>query len=103
MTDRKFLNYTRKGSGTPLVMQHGYFGSSELWQAQIDYFADYFDVIAPDLAGFGQSAELQAPDSIPASAQSLFDLLDSLAIDRFLLMGHSMGGMNVHDFLHDSA
>ncbi len=95
MSDRKYLNYTRKGSGTPLVMQHGYFGSSELWQAQIDYFANYFDVVAPDLAGFGQSAKLQAPDSIPACAQSLFDLLDSLAIDRFLLMGHSMGGMIV--------
>ena len=131
MSDRKYLNYTRKGSGTPLVMQHGYFGSSELWQAQIDYFANYFDVVAPDLAGFGQSAKLQAPDSIPACAQSLFDLLDSLAIDRSygwrqpealwnripdaslaVLPGcaHNahmekpdMFNMIVHDFLRDSA
>jgi pimeloyl-ACP methyl ester carboxylesterase len=95
MTDKALLNYSRSGSGYPLVMQHGYFGSSELWRAQIDYFADFYDVITPDLAGFGASAALQAPDTIPECANRIFELLDSLGIDEFMLMGHSMGGMIV--------
>lgn len=89
------LNYTRKGSGPALVMQHGYLGSHELWQAQIDYFSDYFDVITPDLPGFGRSASMTAPDSIPEYAQLVFDLLDQLEVEDFMLMGHSMGGMIV--------
>ena len=89
------LNYTREGSGFPLVLQHGYFGSAEHWRTQIDYFKDRFDIIAPNLAGMGDSAELTAPESIPECAQKVFDLLDSLGIDKFHLLGHSMGGMTV--------
>lgn len=95
MTGKPLLNYRRNGSGYPLVMQHGYFGSGELWQAQIDYFSDFYDVITPDLAGFGRSAALRAPDSIPECAAMLLELLDDLGIGEFALMGHSMGGMIV--------
>lgn len=76
-------------------MQHGYLGSSALWQAQIDYFSRYYDVITPELAGHGLSAQLQGPESIAESAQLVFDLLDELGVNEFMLMGHSMGGMIV--------
>ncbi len=89
------LNYTRAGEGFPLVLQHGYFGGASMWGEQMDYFKFQFDVIAPNLAGFGDSAALQAPDSIPDCAQQVFDLLDSLGIEQFFLLGHSMGGMVV--------
>ncbi len=89
------LSYTRIGQGLPLVLQHGYFGGAEMWQTQIDYFKSRFDVIAPNLAGFGDSARLIAPESIPECAQQVFDLLDSLGVDQFYLLGHSMGGMVV--------
>lgn len=95
MSDKPLLQYTRRGKGFPLVMQHGYFGSSDLWHAQIEYFAEYYDVITPDLAGFGKSANLVAPESIPECSARVFDLLDHLGIDEFMLMGHSMGGMIV--------
>ncbi len=93
------LKYSRDGEGYPLILQHGYFGSSEMWRHQIDYFKSQFDVIAPDLAGFGQSAELEAPGSIPQCAQQVFDLLDSLGVDDFYLLGHSMGGMVVQQMV----
>ena len=89
------LSYTRDGQGFPLVLQHGYFGGAEMWQAQISYFKSRFDVIAPNLAGFGDSADLIAPDSIEECAQQVFDLLDSLGIKLFNLLGHPMGGMVV--------
>lgn len=89
------VKYNRSGSGPTLVMQHGYLGSHELWRAQIDYFREFYDVITPDLAGFGLSNQLQAPESILECATNVFNLLDHLEVDEFFLMGHSMGGMTV--------
>ena len=87
------LAYTRKGRGEPLVLLHGYLGGSAMWRDQIDFFSNSRDVIAPDLAGFGASAFVQAPDTIAGHAGLLFDLLDSLDVGSFALLGHSMGGM----------
>lgn len=93
--NKALLKFTRNGQGYPLILQHGYLGGAQMWQAQIDYFKSRYDVIAPNLAGFGDSSELVAPESIPESAQQIFDLLDSLGVERFYLLGHSMGGMVV--------
>jgi len=77
------------------VLQHGYFGSSTMWHHQTDYFKQQYDVIAPDLAGFGKSGDLQCPESIAGCAQNNFELLDALGVEQFYLLGHSMGGMIV--------
>ena len=89
------LNYTRQGTGFPLVLVHGYLGGSSAWRGQFDGFGSHFDVIAPDLAGFGGSNDLVAPDTIKGCASQVLDLLDGLGIDKFFLLGHSMGGMIV--------
>lgn len=89
------LHYRREGSGFPLVLVHGYFGGSAMWSDQIAAFAGDYDVIAPDLAGFGESSHMVSPTTIEAHAQSILDLLSDLGIERFHLLGHSMGGMIV--------
>ena len=89
------LAYQRKGQGPTLVLVHGYLAGSAIWAAQIEAFCGDYDVICPDLAGFGASADLTALDSIQGHARLVLDLLDSLQIDRFDLLGHSMGGMIV--------
>ena len=40
------------GSGTPLVLVHGFLGSSEMWRPQINFFKDNFRVVIPALPGF---------------------------------------------------
>jgi len=89
------LNYIRKGNGFPLVMVHGYLASAEIWETQIDYFSENFDVIAVDLPGFGQSTDAKAHDSIAAVTQHILSFLTDIGVERFILMGHSMGGMIV--------
>ena len=42
-----------EGKGFPLVLVHGFLGSSRMWELQIDFFKDYFRVITPDLPGYG--------------------------------------------------
>lgn len=93
------LAYTRAGSGPPLVMVHGYLGAAAMWQGQVAAFSAAYDVICPDLAGFGDSAGLVAPSTIGGHAMAVLSLLDDLGIDRFDLMGHSMGGMVVQEMV----
>ncbi len=87
------LPHRRAGEGVPLVLVHGYLGGSAQWNAEIGHFSDRFDVIAPDLPGFGDAACRPGCASVGGMAATVIDLLDQLGIDRFILLGHSMGGM----------
>ena len=89
------LIFERKGSGFPLVFVHGYLAGAGIWREQLDFFQDRFHVLAPNLPGFGDSAHLTAPDSIEDFADQVLDGLQAQGIDRFHLLGHSMGGMIV--------
>jgi pimeloyl-ACP methyl ester carboxylesterase len=91
------LKYQRRGQGHPLVFVHGYLAGSEIWAAQIDRFSSQRDVICPDLAGFGKSGALEAPNSITGHAKLVLDFLDHLGVTSFDLVGHSMGGMVVQE------
>ena len=85
------------GSGTPLVLVHGFLGSSKMWSPQTEFFKDNFRVIAPALPGFGKSQAIQSCDSIYCMAKSILDILELKKIDNFNLLGHSMGGMVVQE------
>jgi pimeloyl-ACP methyl ester carboxylesterase len=81
----------------PLVFVHGYLGGSAQWAGQAEYFSAQFQVITPDLPGFGGKHEMQAPESIHGFATSVLDQLETQGIKRFHLVGHSMGGMIVQE------
>src|SRR5690606_22678417 len=49
------LTYVRKGSGPALVLLHGIGHNKGAWDPIIDELAERYDVIAPDLSGFGES------------------------------------------------
>ena len=63
------------GSGIPLVLVHGFLGSSEMWRPQIDFFKKNYRVIAPSLPGFGSSGAIKSCASIECMAESIIDLL----------------------------
>ena len=85
------------GSGTPLVLVHGFLGSSDMWGPQIEFFKDDFRVIAPALPGFGNSNTINSCNSIECMAKAILDLLEKKEIKNFNLLGHSMGGMIVQE------
>ena len=86
-----------EGKGFPLVLVHGFLGSSKMWEPQINFFKDYFRVITPDLPGFGKSNKAKSHNNIQSIANLLLDCLDEKKIDKFYLLGHSMGGMIVQE------
>ena len=85
------------GSGPPLVLVHGFLGSSDMWEPQIKYFKDSFRVIVPALPGFGNSGTVSSCDSIECMAKAILNLLENKEIRNFNLLGHSMGGMIVQE------
>ena len=68
------------GSGFPLVLVHGYLGSSEMWCNQRDYFSKSCRVIVPALPGFGESHEAQSLDSINDMAKFVINIIDEKKI-----------------------
>ncbi len=93
------LHVERAGSGEVLVLVHGYLGGSSQWAAEIKALSPHLDVIAMDLPGFGRSRHLTSPDQITGHAQAVLDCLDRLDVQRFHLLGHSMGGMIVQEIV----
>jgi pimeloyl-ACP methyl ester carboxylesterase len=84
--------YRQAGSGPVVVLVHGITSSSATWERVMPHLADRFTVIAPDLAGHGESAKPRGDYSLGAHASSLRDLLLALGHERATFVGHSLGG-----------
>jgi len=81
------------GSGTPIVLLHGWGGSIESWQILEKNLIDSgYTVIVVDFAGFGQTPEPPSDWGINEYAQSIRMLLDHLEYKEYNLIGHSFGG-----------
>ena len=85
------------GEGFPLVLVHGFLGSSKMWEPQVNFFKKHFRVITPDLPGFGKSNKAKPYNNINDMAQTILDCLKEKKIEKFYLLGHSMGGMIVQE------
>lgn len=86
------------GSGPALLLIHGGHGSWMHWAKNIDALAQHFRVIAPDLPGFGDSADFDSPPHDPNRLTQLLDCLvdgvDQLVgDDPVFLTGFSFGGV----------
>jgi len=88
-----------EGSGTPLVLVHGFLGSTDIWLPQVKYFKKEFRVIAPALPGFGKSNTVISCNTIECMAKTILKSLELKKIDKFNLLGHSMGGMIVQEMV----
>jgi 3-oxoadipate enol-lactonase len=86
------LAYARRGKGTPLVLLHGFPLDHHLWDNVSSLLEDKFELILPDLRGFGESTTVNAPYSMDDYASDIAGLLDQLGIQRAAVAGHSMGG-----------
>lgn len=84
--------YRRAGSGVPLLLIHGWRGSSRYWQTTAHAFADIRDVHALDLPGHGETPPREAPIDIESLAHLSMNLADGLGLERMDLAGHSFGG-----------
>lgn len=85
------LHYKKFGTGCPLIVLHGLYGSSDNWYSFGRKLSEYFTVYLVDQRNHGRSPH--RPDfNYDVLTADLEELLDTEKIDYACLMGHSMGG-----------
>jgi len=93
MVDGKKVHYLEKGSGSPVILIHGFLYHTVMWQKNIDALAEKFKVYAIDLWGFGYSERLPQLDySFALYGKQIKGFMEALAISKAALVGQSMGG-----------
>jgi len=85
------LYYRTVGSGSPLVLLHGYGVSGHVWERTLPYLAQQRQVFVVDLPGHGRS-KFTRSWRLREVAPLLANWLQQLQLPPVALMGHSMGG-----------
>ena len=97
------IHYVREGKGLPLVLLHGWPGFWWEWYKCIGELARHFDVIVPDMRGYGDSEKPDLQDvskyHLNVVADDHANLLQHLGIDRACLVGHDFSALVMHKFV----
>jgi pimeloyl-ACP methyl ester carboxylesterase len=86
------LYYAEHGSGEPLVLLHGGFGSTEMFSGALPALAKHRRVIAVDLQGHGRTADIGRPLRYETMADDIAALIGHLGLVRSDVIGYSLGG-----------
>jgi len=88
------LHYIKQGKGKPLILVHGFAGSTYTWRNLIPLLTDHYTIYALDVLGFGLSDK--PPDGtydMKSQGNLLIGFMDALNLSSATLIGHSMGGV----------
>lgn len=88
--------------GAPIVLIHGWSQAHPCWERQLSGALDAYRLIAPDLRGHGLSGKPMDPDAYSTSAcwaEDMKAIFDTLNLSNAILVGWSMGGWIVQDYL----
>ena len=87
------LHYVTAGEGPPVMLLHGWPQTWYEWRHVIDLLADEYQVVAPDLRGFGYSAKPAAGYDADTMAADLAALADHLGLRDVTVLGHDWGAV----------
>ena len=91
------LAYRKLGTGKPLFILHGLFGSADNWQTIGKYFAEYFTVYFIDQRNHGQSPHSDEWN-YEYMSEDLNELMQDDGLEKVNIIGHSMGGKTAMHF-----
>ena len=86
------IRYAVRGTGTPLLLLHGFCEFLETWDFNFRPLGEYYKVYAMDLPGHGLSDKPYLDYSLPFFADFVADFMRAVGIDRADIIGHSFGG-----------
>jgi pimeloyl-ACP methyl ester carboxylesterase len=87
------ISYQTGGDGAAtVVFVHGWSCDRGYWREQFDRFAEYYRVVAIDLAGHGDSGPGRTDWTIENFGRDVVAVMDALDLQDVVLVGHSMGG-----------
>ena len=86
------LAYQELGSGSPLVLLHGGFGSVEMFGPNVDLLSAGHRVIGVDLQSHGRSPAVDRPMRFETMGDDIAALIKELRLEHAAIMGFSLGG-----------
>lgn len=86
------MAYEDRGQGDTVVLLHGFCGSSAYWEIVQPLLTRSYRVIAPDLRGHGSTDAPVGAYTIDQMADDVVQLLEYLGVEKYIVLGHSMGG-----------
>jgi pimeloyl-ACP methyl ester carboxylesterase len=92
------IHYERAGQGIPVIFLHAGIADHRMWEPQVPAFAQEYDVIRPDMRGFGRS---ELPPQRWSPVADVLGLIDELNLKPAHVVGCSMGGGVAIDFALD--
>jgi pimeloyl-ACP methyl ester carboxylesterase len=96
-TFETYYKFNKHNDTDPLIFIHGIGLNHEIWDQQISYFKDY-NTIVYDLVGHGKTPLNQKLIDMKDFTKQLLKLIDGLSINKFHLIGFSLGSLIARDF-----
>jgi pimeloyl-ACP methyl ester carboxylesterase len=87
----KKIVYRITGTGKPVILIHGFGEEATIWNNQVEFLQNKFQLIIPDLPGSGQS-EMIDDMSMEGMAEVIHSIIHEENIENCPVIGHSMGG-----------
>ena len=87
------LRYLVGGTGSPVILLHGYPQTGHMWRPLMQPLALHHTVIVPDLRGAGGSGKPESGYDKKNMAVDIHELTSSLGFDRVNIVGHDIGSM----------
>lgn len=86
------VSYFVGGTGKPIVIVHGGGDGASIWLDTVAGLARYYRVYLPDLPGYGDSQPMSDQFHLSEYVNFVGRFADSVGLERFYLVGHSIGG-----------
>ncbi len=96
------LFYRKFGEGTPLIILHGLYGSSDNWVTIGRALSEKYEVWLVDQRNHGKSPHSEE-HTYQAMQNDLLEFMDEHNIEQAILIGHSMGGKTAMKFAMEQA
>ena len=91
------LFYRRSGSGHPLIILHGLFGSGMNWSSLAKHFGKHYEVFLIDQRNHGRSPHDDV-FNYAVMAEDIFEFFEKHGIEKASIIGHSMGAKTAFTF-----
>ena len=95
------IHYVTQGTGEPVIMLHGWPEFWYGWRRQIPVLAESYQVIVPDLRGFGYSDKPLTGYDTRTSASDIYELMRALGHEQTLMVAHDIGARVAFRFALD--